>query len=258
MIIKKVFCGLSLLVSLSALASPESDQELMSTWINLESQIGHMRESWLDRKASMEQKIDLFTLEQDAIQELLSDASSEKTEVDKERKALLQKQTRLEDEQTEMEAAVDKAVVQMQVVAQRLPPPVKAQWDDKLSALLGDDLTTSEKLESILNLLKISNEFDDRVALNKGVISIPTGDGKSQIVVNQIYLGLSHGWYVSDDGSYSGYGRAGETGWQWWSSTEARSILGVDLGAEEILEVLAVLKNPTNARFLPLPLAIKH
>jgi hypothetical protein len=118
-------------------------------------------------------------------------------------------------------------------------------------------VSNSEKLERLLGLFKLVEEFDDRVALNRITMELPDTNGQlQQLFVTQIYLGVGQGWYVSDDGSAYGYGRATKLGWSWWHGDQASAELGRELDPQDLLRVRSVLENPTTATFVSLPIKI--
>lgn len=234
----------------------------MSTWIKIESQKGHLEESWENRKASLENKIKLLNLEKSSIQELVDSSSLEGSEADQERQSLLEMQNSLEQEQQRIEQATSQTIAELNQIVSKLPPPVASQWRKHLTDLTSKDLSTSERLESTLNLLKISDEFNQRIALHKGPLrgtAVDQSEGQEELViVNQIFLGLSQGWFVSDDGSYFGYGRAEQDGWTWWSGDSASAKLSTILEADQVLETLRILQNPTEAEYVSMPVIIQN
>ncbi len=236
----------------------QTDKELMSTWLRLESQKGHLQQSWLERKTSMEDKLRLFEVERESLTTFVNATTHEQSEVDAERQALLSRQSQLEREDDALAQAVAGALNQMTVLSNQLPPPIAIQWQQKLQSIGATDVSTSERLEGLLNLLKLSDEFNNRIAIHHGPIVLPGQDGSEQHrVVTQIYMGLSQGWFVSEDGSFLGYGRASDTGWTWWVDADASQMLGTPLKAEAILEVIHILKNPTAAKWVTLPVLIQ-
>lgn len=76
--------------------------------------------------------------------------------------------------------------------------------------------------------------------------------------VTQIYLGVSQGWYVSDDGQYFGYGRPDLKSWTWWHNESASKELGKKLNPQDLLELVNVINNPTTASFIRLPIKINN
>ena len=95
---------------------------------------------------------------------------------------------------------------------------------------------------------------DFRITAPKGIERREALAGaEAQVMVTQIYLGLSQGWYISDDGRVYGYGRATAQGWRWWHGDQADEVLGRSLQPEALQAVRAMLENPAAARMIALP-----
>jgi hypothetical protein len=58
-----------------------------------------------------------------------------------------------------------------------------------------------------------------------------------------VYLGISNGWYVSNNGQFAGAGRATAEGWQWESIDEAAGISNM----------VAILERRRNAELVSVP-----
>ena len=71
------------------------------------------------------------------------------------------------------------------------------------------------------------------------------GDGQ-EYVVKQIFLGLSHGWYVTADGSHAAAGTANPEGWQWTPVTDGT----------QITRITAILERRMNPELITIPLKL--
>ena len=231
--------------------------ELMSQWLSLESQKGQLQRNWQARSQQLKQKSALFDTEIETLQQILKQSHSIDNDVTERRLTLIAKQDKLEQEQILVKTEIQQANSFIRTFISRLPPPVQLQWQEKLLLLTQDSANQSEKLERLLTLFKQFNEFNQRIAQHRTSMQIPDITGKQQnLLVTQIYLGVGQGWYVSDDGSYYGYGRATPLGWTWWHGKEASVELGRKLDPNSLLEVHKTLQNPTSASFLTLPIKI--
>lgn len=247
------------LLSHNSLAADEPDElnELMSNWISLESQKGKLQTQWNARSQQLEQKIALFETERESLQIVIDNSQKTGGDVDEHRLSLLQKQQTLESEQALVNSKIQSATNAIRTLVLRLPPPIQDQWQEKMSLLDQADVSDSEKLERLLSLFKMAEDFDKRIALHRTTMELQAADKRTEkVLVTQIYMGISHGWYVSDDGSAYGYGKANALGWTWWHGADASKELGHELEAKDILKVRAALENPTNASYFPLPLKL--
>ena len=66
-------------------------------------------------------------------------------------------------------------------------------------------LTGSEKLQLVLNLLSQLDDFQQKVTLHETVMTLADGQ---EYLVKQVFLGLSHGWYVTADRGHAAAGIA--------------------------------------------------
>ncbi len=256
----KTLCCLLTLASIflsSFSAVAENLNELMKKWIELESQKGELQLDWNSQKQYLGQTVRLLTTEEEELQQLLKKADTVKSDVDSRRIELSKKQSLLEQEQVFVKAQLEQATIFCQQLLKRLPPPLQEQWQGKLLFLTQEGVTDSEKLERILTLYQLVNEFDERVALNRSSMEIPSGKEKKQnVLVSQIYLGVSQAWYVSDDGLFYGYGRAKSSGWQWWHNEASSAELGRVLDPEDLIQLRDILEKPTTAKFIDLPVKV--
>ena len=250
-----------LFVAAVSLPSVSAEQpklnDLVEQWLNIESQKGQLQLNWNIRQQQLEQSQTLLSSEILILKQALKKTDSKKTDVDKRRLELSEKQSLLEQEQIQVKKQIVQATQFSTSLIKLLPPPLQIQWQEKILLLAQESVSDSEKLERLLSLFKLVHDFDERIALNRASMEIPTTNEKSQnLLVTQMYLGVSQGWYVSDDGLFYGYGRAGELGWQWWHNEAASAELGRVLNPEELLKLKSILQKPTTAEFIDLPVKV--
>lgn len=240
----------------NSLSSNSLDQ-LMGQWLDIESQKGRLQSEWSVRKAELTRRLSLLDIEKDALNNIIAQGTKVTSDVDQRRLSLLKVQDALEVEQTLVDSQLKQVVQLIQTLNPKLPPPLQDQWSEKFPLLLQTGAGNSEKLERLLGMLLLVNEFDERVAINRTTMITSNADDQPQnLLVTQIYLGASQGWYVSDDGHAYGFGRATGLGWHWWHGDDASTELGRELDPEMLLKVRAILENPTTASFVSLPIKI--
>jgi len=256
---KILYCFLAVLcLTLFALpAQSKSLDELMEQWLSIESQKGSLQLNWNSRRQQLEQSKSLLSTEVNMLKQVLKKVGSERSDVDEKRLQLSEQQNLLEQEQKQVKKQISQATDFSRALLTRLPPPLQVLWQEKLLLLTQESATDSEKLERLLTLYKLVNEFDERIALHRSAMEIPQSKEKSQnLLVTQMYLGASQGWYVSDDGLHYGYGRAGSLGWQWWHNEAASAELGRILDPQDLLKLRNILQKPTTAKFIDLPIKV--
>lgn len=233
-------------------------EKLMDDWLSLEIQKGQLQSNWSRREQDLDQRLTLLDIELQRLQEISTQRTQVTGDADQRRHALLKQQEQLEQEQSQLETQLKTSLQSVKILHARLPPPLQAEWQTQLDQIDPAALNNSEMLERLLTLYRMLEEFDNRVALHRGVVELPGVNGAAETVllVNQIYLGVGQGWYVSDDGMSYGYGRATALGWKWWHGEEADGELGRRLDPATILQVRRILENPIKADFVALPVKI--
>ena len=230
--------------------------ELMDQWLSIESQKGQLQRNWTIQKRSLEQKLSLLKTEKAVLKSLLTQSSHEKSELDTQRLDLVKQQNTLEQAQQIVSNQLQQTSNVAFALLPQLPPPLQVVWQEKLM-LLKQNVSSSEKLERLLTTFTLVSEFDERIALNRTSMAIPiNNDTVQNVLVTQVYLGLSQGWYISDDGHFYGYGRSNLSGWTWWHNENADKALEQTLNAQGLLHLIDIMQNPTKASFLSLPIKI--
>lgn len=236
-----------------------SDAELMQQWLELESQKGKLQLNWQANEQALKNQLSLLKQEKQALNALLKTANAARSEVDTKRLALTEQQLSFEKNQQTVDAALKNAYLFVKRITPLLPPPLQTDWQNKTTQIEQTELPNSEKLERLLSMYKAADEFNQRIAIHNTNMRLPSSKGDSERLVNQIYLGLSQAWYISNDGEFFGLGRVEQTGWQWHHGEAAKQLIGnindADLPSD-LLAIKAMLEKPTNAAFIKAPLAI--
>ncbi len=237
-------------------------EQLMSSWLDLEGQTGHLTSSWQERKQQIHHQVRLLETEKKSLNELLSQTSQNTDKVNQRRKELVAQQDKLEQEQDQRAAQLAAAADTLTVLLERMPPPIQDQWRDQLDILHRDGPTLNEKIERALKLARTAEQFQNRIAIHKTIMALPTSRGeKASVQVTQIYLGLSQGLYVSTDGAYYGRGQSSPAGWAWQHSQELNrdgqhDPLLAQTNPAHLLQIIEMIENPTRAKLITLPLQL--
>ena len=194
---------------------------LTQQWTSLEHQKDELRAEWRAQKPVLEQQIALLEREIMELNTLLEETAAQQDDVEQQRLDLLGEQTALEEEAAAVEASLAQASLALHSLHPGLPPPLTDAWAEELARFDSPIETVSERFRKLIELLGELDDFDAKVTLNEAVM--PLGDGRDH-VVTQVYLGLSHGWYVTADQRFGAAGRAGPDGWVWTPVTDTAPI----------------------------------
>lgn len=246
---------------------------LVTQWTQLEQQHSEISNRWREKKPLLQQQLQLLKEERVQLQTILEQHAKSSDEVVKERFDLLQKQTQMERIQQLMEADLAKISSVLISLHKQLPPPLKKQWNIQITLLSGDEkslgnisilkenksfqatdnlLNNSEKLDTLLSLLNQIEKFEQRIALHQTtmqLINTSTESETIEIQVDQVYLGLSQGWYISKDGKYWGTGNTSIQGWQWQHQN-------ADVDVSELRLTIDMLTKPITAVLVALPIKL--
>jgi TolA-binding protein len=212
--------------SLRAVAQEAADpieqiDALTRQWTSLEHQKDELRSDWRAQKPVLEQQLALLEREIAELTSLLEATAKQQDDVEQRRLELLEEQTRLEEESAALEASLGRASLALHSLERDLPPPLANAWAEQLARLDNPLDTVSERFRKLVELLGELDDFDAKVTLNEAVMTL--ADGREH-VVTQVYLGLSHGWYVTADQRFAAAGSAGPDGWTWTAVTDAAPI----------------------------------
>jgi TolA-binding protein len=240
----------SIMLLLAAFAPASGAQEapdpvkevdaLTQQWTSLEHQKDELRSEWRTQKPVLEQQLALLEREIRELTTLLEATAEQQDEVEQQRLTLLEEQTRLEEEAAAVEASVMQASLALHSLQRSLPPPLVDGWVDELARLDNPVGTVTERFQKLIELLGELDDFDAKVTLNEAVMTL--GDGNDH-VVKQVYLGLSHGWYVTADQSFAAAGMTGPDGWVWTPVADAAPIA----------KIVGILEQRVDPDFVSIP-----
>ncbi len=232
----------------SAAASAESPQDidrLTERWLDTERQITLVQSDWREQEPLLEQRVDLLEAEKRQLQTVLKESSANSDDVEAKRAELLAQQAELEAQQSTLQQSLKGLLAKLETLRAFLPETVKSLWEAE-AGILTEDADASVKLQVALAQLEKLSEFNDRVSVNEKAVKAPDG---TDMMVKELYLGVSTAWFVSADGRYAGTGKATADGWQWQYQE--------DIDATEITRAVAVFEKQAQADFVRLPVALQ-
>lgn len=236
---------------LAQTANIQEMQELVQRWVIIEQQETALIISWQRQEQILRQRLQLLEEEKRQLNEIVSLNITNTDDVTQRRLSLLELQNTMESDQVEMQQTLQTALGAINSLHPQLPPPLIKAWQERLNTLASetnnDDFANSNvQLQALLELLTQLQDFQQRINLNEDTITLANG---SEILVKQLYLGLSHAWYVSADGEFSGYGQSKPEGWVWIEDT------AVD--ANVVQQAITMLERNVDVQLVELPLILQ-
>ncbi|MDT8397409.1 MAG: DUF3450 family protein [Pseudomonadales bacterium] len=227
-------------------------QKLMLDWTALERQKDRLISNWHQQQPILEQQLYLLAKEQEELRALLENTAQNQDEVEARRLQLLQEQTAVEQQQRYLEQGLNSAIAHIDRLYPQLPPPMSMVWQDQLPALHDEQLSSSERLQEVIAMLTSLHDFQQKISLHETLMALD--EGSPPYLVRQVYLGLSHGWYVSADGSRAGHGSIGPEGWHWQPGADGEIVsrlIAILDGRQPpaLLSVPVVLSTPAAQNF---------
>lgn len=228
---------LSLSGHLTATAADEPArqvQDLVQQWTGLARQQQQLQAAWQQDEPVLRQQLLLLQREAAELESVVQTSTQQQDEVEQRRLDLLQEQTRFEQDQAGLERVLERTVLSLRGLHPRLPPPLHAAWQGELPRLDDARLSAGERLRIVLDLLRQLDSFEQKLTLHESVL--PVAEGQDWLV-QQVYLGLARGWYLSADGRFAGAGAATAEGWRWQPLDDAAEVA-------VLLEVLQRRRSP--------------
>lgn len=183
---------------------------LVGRWSAIERQRSELDADWRERRVAGERQQALLEREKADLERLIEQRAAVEDDVSARRGELLAEQESLEADAAVLTAALPPVVKRLEALLPRLPPPLRALCQAELdNAAAAAD--TSGELRSVLALLDALAEFDQRIALHETQMPI----GVATVEVQQVFIGLSHGYYVSRGDTLAGVGHSTPEGWRW-------------------------------------------
>ena len=226
----------------------EQADSLIEKWLSLEQQRNAMVNDWHQQQPLLEQRLTLLKQEQTQLEQDLSTAIINDSGVEEKRTELLKSQNKMEADQGLIEAALTDYYHLITELQPQLPPPLSKTWQKELSNAEFVNADTTARLSTLLELLEKLNDFEHRISHMQSALLLPSATGDKEVMVHQVYLGLSQAWYVSLDGSLVGRGQPSPTGWQWLADDK--------VDGEIVLNAIAMIERKTEAKFLQLPISL--
>ena len=233
----------------------DETQKLIQRWVALEQQNTALLTTWREQQQLLKQRQQMLAEEKQQLEGILANNANDSDDVEAHRISLLALQNTMEQDQSNLQNSLQTALGALRSLQVQLPPPLQISWQEKLQQLSSSSLTeedqesksdnASQTLQVVLELLTELDDFKKRISINEAPITLKDDQA---VLVKQLYLGLSHAWYVSVDGRLTGYGQSTIDGWRWISEQV--------VDGSTVQAAIAMIERNSDVALVSLPLAL--
>lgn len=181
----------------------KSVDKLTEQWLSIEAQTRALQSNWDSERPLLEQHLKILRAEQEQLQQLLSKTQADTSDVDQQRLELFDQQNQLEQDSAKLTQGVT-------LLRERL-----AQHHVQFPSALIANTAANDALTQLEALYQLQ----EQITTQESVINV---DG-TPVMAQQLYLGLSYAWFVSQDQQLRGIGRVQQGQWQWYEQPKVDS-----------------------------------
>jgi len=229
--------------------SIEGVRAALEKMVQTRQAISKEKQDWALAQEMLDERIKLVQREIESLRERIGQAQKSISDADKKRAELVEDNDTLKGAAEALKSIVTKLETRTIALNKRLPDPIRERIKP-LSQQLPEDpnetkLSLSQRFQNVIGILNEVNKFNREPTVTSEVRTL--ADGKVA-EVTALYIGLGQAYYVGANGTVAGVGRPSEEGWNWESANSE---------ADEITDVIAILKNEKVASFIPLPVKVQ-
>ncbi len=261
LIVRKTTAGRAVLIVLTVAARSwaaeplgradiENVRATMEKWVETKRVISQERQDWTLGREMLQERIKLVEREIASLREKIDEAQQGISEADAKRAELVAENETLKNAGAKLAEIVAGLEARTIALDKRLPDPAR-EGIRVVSQQLTDDpnetkLSLSQRFINVIGILNELDKFNQTIEPSSEMRELADGNVAE---VTAIYVGLGQAYYTGANGTVAGVGRPGREGWDW----EAANTV-----ADEVADIIAILKNEKVAGFIPLPVTIQQ
>lgn len=242
------FLGLALSGS-AAQDGVDGARSILEKWVETERLISKEDRDWQLGKESLTDRIGLIEREIQSFRERIASNDSSITTTDSKKQELVEENAGLKSAAAALGEVVGELELRTLALLKSVPAPLRAQVKP-LSQRIPEPgkeskSTLSERFQNVVGVLNQVNKYHREINVATEVRDLGNGQ---EAEVTALYLGISCGYYVTNDERAAGIGVPGAEGFVWTPKNEE---------AANIAKAIRVLRNEEPATFIPLPMSIQ-
>ncbi|AQQ09712.1 chromosome segregation protein SMC [Sedimentisphaera cyanobacteriorum] len=227
----------------------ENAKTKIEKWVETKRLISQEKRDFKLSREMLNERIELLKSEIESLKQKEKDAEQSIAEADEKRNEMMQENEKLKEASSSLSDMIIKLENRSKRLIKRLPAPLKSKIKP-LSQRLPEnpeetETAMSQRFQNVVGILNEVDKFNREISAHSEVRELK--DGSSFEVVT-LYVGISHAYYASSDGTVAGVGYPAEGEWDWREKNEA---------AQDILNAAAILRNEKVASFVKLPIEIQ-
>ena len=222
---------------------------LVSTWVDLRSQIAAEKREWEENSRQWREEIKLLETEKAELESEAREAETFESAVRKKRDAAIARKQSMEATLRDFEPLIDRAEARLRrwepLVPVSLAAPLRKTFSELPStAEEAGHVGITRRMQVVVALYTQIEALQHGIHSAKEVLSI---EGWKRREFDVLYLGLARGFAVSPDGQWAAVGVPAAAGWRWTARTE--------LGPN-VRQAIATFGRHVPAALVPLPLQV--
>lgn len=217
-------------------------------WVETRREIADANRKWQEKRRTLEERIALVQREIDSVKEETSQAESKLTESGETFDELSAKNDQLKEADALLRRRIAALEARTKKLLDRLPDrernkvrPFSQQIPEDPQ---GTNLPITERFKNVIAVLNEANKANNEITVVREMRKL----GERSAEVTAVYVGISMGFYVSDDDQYAGRGTAASGAWVW---TEAND------SAAQVRQCIKIINNDQVAGYIKLPVEIQ-
>ncbi len=224
----------------------DAARAVIEKWQETRRIISSEKRDWAIGREVLEERIAIVADEIDELRGRIVETRENVTASEAKRAELAARNEALRAASAVLATSIGDLEARTRSLIDRLPRPIVDRVDPLARRLPNPDepgdASLSERYANVIGILNEIDKFNREVHVVSESRTLASG---ATAVVEVMYVGLGHAYYVTEKRDAAGIGRPGPDGWTWTPVNQA---------ADAVAQAIAVQKNEAPAAFTPLPI----
>jgi len=222
---------------------------ILGQWVETERLISRSQAEWETNRASMQNLIEVYQQEIEALDALITDAEEDTSAAERRRAELLQQDGGIREVETRVVAGLIEAEKQLKDLHQHLPPPLQDELRPLFNMLPADPAASrvaiAQRVQPIVAILTQIQRFNQVVTLVEDFREFEAG---RTVQTESVWFGLGAAYYVDSADQHAGFAVLGDGGWSWQDDPSLVPL---------VREFINIYRGTKQASYVKLPVTVK-